>query len=86
MKIDFGKGKKPNLEQEILQINALVSFYFKDDPKKDLFLDKAIDNLYENYNHFMGTMSIVEIKRTCLENTSRKLLEEANIYYQNKRK
>ena len=81
------KNKKfPNLEGEVLHIKALINVYFKEDSIKRIFFERSIYYLNRSYSLLDGSMSPMEVQRDCLDIVSRKLLQEATIYYSNNRK
>lgn len=75
-----------NFKENLSKINALVNFYFKNDEKlKNMVFGRAKNYYSNNYISFKGLVSPVEAQNMSIEKTTHRILEEANIYYRNKK-
>ena len=80
------KSLEKSLEKEVLQIEALADFYFKNDENKGKFFNNAVDYFFKTYEFFNGIMPPEEAKRESLFVVSNKILQEVNIYYGNRKR
>lgn len=72
--------------ENVLQMKALVNFYFKEDVKiSEIIFEKSQKYYLRAYSFFTGVLSPFEAHDESMKKTLNKILEEANIYYQNKK-